>query len=380
MVFYTALTLGRLLEICGRCAMPAPERHKRPPDALVAVDSVVQGNGMLVERRTIKSVWSSLAIGALCIGSLAARAVSVPDLYEVTIPIEQSRDTAFVEALKSVAVRVSGRRDAGARLGPAVNSPRQYVQRFAFTSDNQLQVAFDSGSVDRLLGEAGLPIWGRERPATLVLLSVPTSGGATNWVDMNYPSPEREAMVRVARQRGVPLAWPSLNAQDRGALGSATTAAAPELAQFASRSNANAVLLGHARRDPTGALVVQWSLASDDGVAEATGSVDEGVHLAADTFGRIYAASGASLGTVSVEVAGIRDLNDYAATLNYLEGMTLVRTVALEQVVGDTMRFQLAVRGDATTLRRALALDSRLVPSAPTDAPSTDRLQLRFNR
>jgi uncharacterized protein len=103
------------------------------------------------------------------------------------------------------------------------------------------------------------------------------------------------------------------------------------------------------------------------------------VHLAADTFGRVYAASGASLGTLAVDIAGIRDLNDYASTLNYLEGMTLVRSVALEQVSGDTMRFQLAVRGDATTLRRALALDSKLIPSTGDPAP-TDRLQLRLNR
>jgi hypothetical protein len=163
-------------------------------------------------------------------------------------------------------------------------------------------------------------------------------------------------------------------------LGSATNAAAPGLMELASRSNANAVLLGHGRRDANGALVVQWSLASDDGTPEASGSVEEGVHLAADTFGRIYAASGASLGSVNVEVSGIRDLNDYAATLNYLEGMTLVRSVALEQVAGDTLRLQLAVRGDATTLRRALALDSTLVPSTTTDGAATERLQLRFNR
>jgi hypothetical protein len=318
--------------------------------------------------------------GLLSLVDVPARAVSVTDLYEITMPIEQSRDTAFVEALKSVAVRVSGRRDAAARLGPAANSPRQYVQRFAFTSDNQLQVAFDSGSVDRLLNDSGLPIWGRERPATLVLLSVPGADRALNWVDTNYPSPERDAMARVARQRGLPLAWPSLSPQDRAVLGSATNAAAPELMELASRSNANAVLLGHGRRDANGALVVQWSLASDDGTPEVAGSVEEGVHLAADTFGRIYAASGASLGSVSVEVSGIRDLNDYAATLNYLEGMTLVRSVALEQVAGDTLRLQLAVRGDATTLRRALALDSTLLPSTTTDGAATERLQLRFNR
>jgi hypothetical protein len=321
-----------------------------------------------------------MAVGVLGIGGESARAVSVSDLYEVTMPIEQSRDTAFVEALKSVAIRVSGRRDAGTRLGPAANSPRQYVQRFAFTSDNQLQVAFDSGSVDRLLDESGLPIWGRERPATLVLLSVPGAGGSANWVDSSYPAAERDAMAKVARQRGLPLAWPSLTQQDRAALGSATTAAAPELLALASRSSANAVLLGHGRRDASGALVVNWSLAADDGTPEVSGSLEDGVHLAADTFGRLYAASGGSLGAISVEVAGVRDLNDYASTLNYLEGMTLVRSVALEQVAGDTMRLQLAVRGDATTFRRALALDSKLIPSTSVEGVPGERLQLRLNR
>jgi uncharacterized protein len=335
---------------------------------------------MLVERRSIKVLVLGLMAGVLSLVDVPARAVSVTDLYEITMPIEQSRDTAFVEALKSVAVRVSGRRDAAARLGPAANSPRQYVQRFAFTSDNQLQVAFDSGSVDRLLSDSGLPIWGRERPATLVLLSVPGADGVPNWVDTSYPSPERDAMARVARQRGLPLAWPSLSSQDRAVLGSVANAAAPELMELASRSNANAVLMGHGRRDASGALIVQWSLASDDGTPEVTGAVEEGVHLAADTFGRIYAASSGSLGSVSVQVSGIRDLNDYAATLNYLEGMTLVRSVALEQVAGDTLRLQLAVRGDATTLRRALALDNTLVPSTTTDGAAVDRLQLRFNR
>ncbi len=104
------------------------------------------------------------------------------------------------------------------------------------------------------------------------------------------------------------------------------------------------------------------------------------MNLIADTFGRIYAASAGSLGTIAVEVSGIRDLDDYAAAMGYLESMTLVRSVGLEQVSGDTMRFQLAVRGDATTLRRALALDNTLVPVADDDGIGIERLRLRLQR
>jgi uncharacterized protein len=148
---------------------------------------------------------------------------------------------------------------------------------------------------------------------------------------------------------------------------------------IAARYNANAVLVGQGRREASG-LVVRWSLTSEDGLAEATGSLDEGAHLIADTFGRVFAAAAGSLGSVNIEVQGIEDLADYAVTLNYLEGMTLVRSVALEQVAGDRVRFQLGVRGDATTLRRALALENKLVPASAEAAIGSDRLQLRLSR
>lgn len=291
------------------------------------------------------------------LAAAAAPAVTVNDLYEIAQPVETSRDAAFVDALRTVVVRISGQRDAAARLGAQINDPRKYVQRFGFTADGVLEVGFDSVSVDRLLSDAGMPIWGRERPATLVMLSVEDAGGSSRWVTADLPSGEREVIARVARQRGLPLKWPTMDTQDRVQVGSDPTGSSAALLQAAARYGANATLVGHSRGGS-----VQWTLVSADGMSQASGGLDEGVHLAADTFARVYAASGSSLGNVIVEVSGIADLNAYAATLNYLEGMTLVRAVALEQVSGDTMRFKLAVRGDAATLRRAIALDDRLVP------------------
>jgi uncharacterized protein len=296
----------------------------------------------------------------------SAQAVTVPDLYETAQPVEGSRDAAFGEALRTVLVRVSGQRDAAARVGE-VSDPRKYVQRFGFTADDVLQVGFDSASIDRLLSNAGLPIWGRERPATVVMFGV-EEAGAWRWLAVDTPAREREAIEKVARQRGLPLKWPVMDAQER----SEASAESPGLMQAAARYGANAVLVGRARGGS-----VQWTLLSDDGAAQITGGLEDGVHLAADTFARVFAASGSSLGNVIVEVTGIADLSAYAATLNYLEGMTLVRAVALEQVAGEKMRFRLAVRGDAATLRRAIALDRRLVPTDAADG-AADRLAFRY--
>jgi hypothetical protein len=331
---------------------------------------------MLVERHAVRRfVTSILAVSLAFLYSLP-QAATVDNLYEVTLPIQSSRDAAFADALNAVAVRVSGRRDAPARLGSAAKDARRYVQRFSFTSDNQLQVAFDAGSIDRLLDEAGLPIWGKERPLTLVLLSVPSATGSF-LLEATYPSAERELIAKAGRERGVPIVWPTLDPQDRARL--AGYASAAQALPIARGYGANAVLVGQAQRDAAGQLVVRWSVAVEGAAAETTGGVEAGVHLAADTFGRLFAATAGSLARVNIEVSGIEDLHDYAATLSYLEGMTLVRSVSLEQVSGDTMRFQLAVRGDAATLRRALALDDKLVPTADAGIAS-DRLQLRLRR
>lgn len=324
--------------------------------------------------KPIRLITVCLALLSACLGA-AASAATVPDLYEETIPVGSSRDAAFVEALKNVAVRVSGRRDAPVRLeGKALANPRQYVQRFGFTADNLLQVGFDSVSVDQMLTDAGLPVWGRERPLTLVLLNIATGSGTSYLLDSAANSPVRDIVVRTAAQRGLPIIWPD-PAQGLPQTGGD----AASLMQTAAGYGANAALVGTARSDGAGGWSVQWQLASPDANTSTNGSIEDGVHLAADAFARIYSASGTTLDSVIVQVSDINDLAAYANTLNYLEGLTLVRGVSVEQVTGSTMRFRVAVRGDAATLRRALSLDGRLVAIEPgAGAVPTDRLLFRY--
>jgi hypothetical protein len=197
-----------------------------------------------------------------------------------------------------------------------------------------------------------------------VLLNVIDPSGYSYWISGDQPNTQKDLLERVARDRGLPLKWPAVAPQG---IDEATAL------QEAERYGANAALLGRSQGG-----VVRWTVVSSEGSSQVSGGMDEGVHLAADTFARVFAASGSSLGNVVVEVSGIRDLDAYASTLNYLEGMTLVRAVALEQVAGDTMRFKLAVRGDAATLRRAIALDSRLISQDEGAAPVGERLSFRY--
>jgi hypothetical protein len=317
-----------------------------------------------------------LALAAL-LTAFAAQAVTLRDLYETAQPVGVSREAAFEEALRVVVVRVSGRRDAPQRLGAELANPREYVQRFGFTEDNVLQVGFDSVSIDNLLTGAGLPIWGRERPATLVVLGLEDAAGV-RWLSSDVPAAEREAVERTAYERGLPLVWPSMDGDDRALADAGLAASQESWLDVARRYGAHAALIGRMRDGS-----VRWTLISNDAVEQTVGDLAEGVHLAADAFARVYAASGGSLSSVALEVAGVVDLNAYASVVNYLESITLVRSVSVEQVAGDVLRLKLAVRGDADTLERAIALDNRLLPlgSSGTNASTAgERLSFRYNR
>jgi hypothetical protein len=323
-------------------------------------------------------VRSALLFAVSLLATVPATAATVTDLYDISVPLDAGgENAAFTEALKAVAVRVSGQRDAAIRLGPALTNPRQYTQRY-LSRERMLQVGFDSVAIDKLLSTAGLPIWGRERPATLVLLNIREADGSTRWADGQFGGAEREAVTRVARQRGLPLIWPTIDPQEQARIYAAGFKTV-ELLQIASRFGANATLLGFAQRGGGNSLSVRWVLATEDGATELESVLEEGVHLAADTFSRAYAASGTAVDNVLVEISGISNLAAYAAAVNYLEGMNLVRGMALDQMSGDTMRLRLAVRGDAATLRRSMTLDKRLVLQPPEPgAPRPSSLQFRY--
>ena len=62
-----------------------------------------------------------------------ASAAPVSGLYDVVVrPTERSRDAAFAEALRQVAVRVTGSRDAAERLAALNPNASKYVTKFSY--------------------------------------------------------------------------------------------------------------------------------------------------------------------------------------------------------------------------------------------------------
>ncbi len=300
---------------------------------------------------------SLLACAALLHGA-TGQALTRAELYQATAPLadrsEPALAAAFQTALRSVLVRVTGRRnaDSDAALSPLYGSARRYVQQYRAAADGQVSVSFDGASIDRWLTQNGQPVWGYERPSTLVWLM--TQGASpTTAEDM---SELKTAIEAAAAARGVPLVWPSAADAQRAGV---------TPLDVAHRLGAEGVLAGKAAA-PTAAaapaaVAVRWTFQYQDRVSEFAGAL-EGVNRAADTYAGLFAASGAVV-PVDIEVSGVEDLKSYAALQAYLDTVTVVSHVSVQSLSGDVVRFRLAARGGTEALQHTLALGGRLLPA-----------------
>jgi hypothetical protein len=318
-------------------------------------------------RRSTSSVRNDVPafVGLACVVLLLASFGATADVsvYQSVVPMKggsaADRSEAFAEALRSAAVRASGRRDAASNpaIAAAATDPSRYVQQYSTTPDRYLKVGFDAGAMDRLLQQAGLPVWPLERPVTQVLLVVDSVAGGTRAITDGERVPERTEVERAAQARGLPIAWP------RGTVSAASVRAMVEAGGEGTGQDAaggRAVLAG-----VRAAGMLGWRFSQPGQSARVTGSFADGIDLAADSLAARYAPpSTRGTSSITVRIGGIGDVRAYAGLIEYLKSLSLVRAIAVEEMTEQAVTLRLALRGDVELLRRIAALDGRLQSAA----------------
>ncbi len=297
-------------------------------------------------------------------------ALTRAEMYQATAPLadrsEAAYTAAFQTAMKTVLIRVTGRRNAAEEpgLSSLVSNARLYVQQFRAAPDSQLLVGFDGGAIERWLTQNGQPLWGHERPTTLVLLGVQTGAQSGSVVTTDDTSDLKMAIDAAAVARGLPLMWPSVGELQKFHIDYAavSTGSPATLTEIGRRMGSDGVLVGRASSASANANI-RWTHLFQDRSSEYSGTL-EGVNRAADLYAGLFAASGAAV-PVDIEVSRLNDLRDYASLESYLESLTsIILHVSVESLSGDTVRFRLSTRGGLDSLQRALSLNGRLQPVA----------------
>jgi hypothetical protein len=335
-------------------------------------------------RRFLKLNLRSTAIVWVCVACLcsgAALALTRAEMYQATTPVtdrsEAAQTAAFQNAMKAVLIRVTGRRNAeeDPALSPLISNARRYVQQYRSAPDSQLWVTFDGAAIERWLTQNSQPLWGHERPTTLVLLAVQSTSQGGSVITTDDTSDLKAAIDGAAAARGLPLVWPSAGELQKFHVdfGSVNGGSPSTFTDIARRMGSDGMLIGRAS-GTTASANVRWTHQFQDRSSEYSGTL-EGVNRAADMYAGLFAASG-GLVPVNIEVSGVNDLRDFASVESYLESLTFISHVSVESLSGDTVRFRLSTRGGVDSLQRALSFNGRLTPAAAGEN-GIQRFQLR---
>jgi hypothetical protein len=328
----------------------------------------------------------------LC-GSLPAAAERIPHLYLASVPVAGQSPAELNRAaragLAEVVVRVSGQ-SASARhpaLAAAIGNAERYLYQYRYENNPSTapdaapllaHLSFSQPPIESLLREAGLPLWGDNRPVLLVWLAVDEDGNRA-LVNQESHQDLMLALQQQARRRGLALRFPLLDLADMSAL-SAEDVWQMDLLKIrapSERYRADALLVGRINAVAGGRWLGGWTLAVNGQRVAVDGEGDglsafltPTIDRLADALAAQYAvaADGAAAQAVRLRLVGVASFSDYARVLTYLGRVGSVKQVDTLQISGDEMLLQLQIEGQRDQLVRALALDHRLVPQAEIEA------------
>ena len=316
-----------------------------------------------------------LFVGCLSLFSLPGLAETVSNLYQVREPVSgqspEERNRATQAALETLVLRLTGDTKAaqGSALAALRKDPQQVISQYGFEAGppETLLVDFDPATTDRALRQAGLPIWGSNRPSILGWWLNDSVEGS-NLVGDGQGS--AEPLRRAAQHRGLPLRLPlaDLSEQSVGTAQTLEGTDAGALKEASERYGADAILAVHAKEEG-GQWQGKWRLwlgeQREQGTASGASSeaLADAVLLAVSQrlAPRFVAKPGASTGLV-LQVQGMT-LERYAELLRLLEPFG----GRLKAVEADRVDFEVA--GNAEQVRAQLALGKlQEIPAAEAAA------------
>jgi hypothetical protein len=312
---------------------------------------------------------------ALCCAllSLPSLAEPVSGLYQVreavTSQQPEERSVVLGKALETLVLRLTG--DAKALQAPGLEGvrkdPQQLVSQYVYEGDT-LIVDFDPVTTENKLRQAGLALWGANRPAILAWwLNTGVEGSSLLGDGQEAAAPLRQA----AQNRGLPLRLPLADLQEQ-LLATPETLGAdqPDALQPASERYAADALLAVQAREEAGQWQAEWRLWLGDGReqgkaqgADQKALADAVLLAVSERLAPRFVVKPGAASALLVEVQGT-DLARYANLASLLEPFA----ARLIKVKGDQLTWQ--VNASAAQLRAQLALAG--LQEIPVDAAPLD--------
>ncbi len=311
-------------------------------------------------------------------------AVVVEDLYTIELPIADQttslRLEAFAEAFKLIVIKVSGSDDA--LRSPAFKRPMQssarYVKQFRYFNRKDANAeGFDSGQlflkidfnqllIEGLLRENNFPIWGRERPGSLLVISYDVN--ETIRLVSADTTPEIVALIDEAAIRlGLPLLLPLMDLEDI-ALVKITDIVSRQyegIEIMADRYAPDALVIGQIVGRSGEGWSGDWEVRFEDQIfkwvykgSSRQNVVDQGVKHLARVLALEYSLEDHRRveENLYLSVSSLNEFNNLISVQKYLESMAVVDSVRVSLISADEVTFKIKLRNRSEDFQRLIEL------------------------
>lgn len=328
------------------------------------------------------------------------QAIEVSGLYQGVVPVDsrvndRERQSGFSDAMRQVLLKVTG--NSGIYNQPlirrALANADDYVDTWSYrtvtipTSSEtgqggaaiqgiELSVTFFEPDILNLLDTAGIPLWPRNRPYTLVWLIVQDELGGRQLIGSSTSGNQDilTLLETVAQQRGLPVLLPILDFEDMRAVSAndAWEMNSEKLLAASARYQSESVLVMRLFRTLAGEVLGKSNYLFRGQVFElelfeesAETFIGQSIALAADELSAYYAVLLSGIDSsmeVNLTVEGITSAEDYAGLLNYVSQLTNVNAYQIDRVKNQTILLKLKTGGQLRQLVESIALNRRLQP------------------
>ncbi|GGP61303.1 DUF2066 domain-containing protein [Shewanella saliphila] len=312
------------------------------------------------------------------------QAAEVGKLNEADIAVSSRandvKSNALKEALAAVFLKNSG--SPSVVLNPLIKAqidePEVILTQYGYFEQNgdlMLKASFDHQRVIEKLRQAGLPVWGSQRPLTLMWLSVDDNSEPTILADASQ-SDIRDDLGQQSANKGIPVMLPVMDLDDVMAVtvndvrGRFTDSVFIASARYQSdyfaianiENQGSRVLFSISLFNKVRTNGVLQPLVAQQGeVSDNQQAIKRMMNILADYFISQYAiASTGSNAATEVSFSGLSNMTQVVNVEDYLRQLSAVKSISLSQFKGSTATYSVSLFSNINDLQRLLNIDNRL--------------------
>ncbi len=322
-----------------------------------------------------------------------AYAVQVRDLDKTSVSVNSRSQAELNAALKQgfqqIILKNSGSLEAlkDPLISSRANAPRSLVRQFGYQDLNgQLMVnmSFDITQIEALLRQAQQPVWGAQRPLTLIWLLDEDEQGLQSIVADSSTSQASQELLSRSDTAGLPILLPLMDLDDSIAIGANDIKGqfADAVANASQRYQTDFFAMASVQSF-AGGITYQLSLypkqVSASGFVQSVLQIQQEASdkqqaiaqmmdaITAFYVSRYAVAGEASAGQVLLSFANVSQLASMVELEKYLQSLALTKGLTMNSMENGQITYRVDLFGSTQELQQQLSLDGRLQQQ---DAPS----------